>query len=296
MRAKKSSLRFKSFTPEQLRRKFAQQKLEQADAKSKKSLSKALAGFKPRKRERGSVVFIGREGSRLAAHKGRTGYAVYVDRKGRKHPVRQFDRQHLRVERVPRPRKVSEIDISRVRSKRAKKKFLEAHTNEISRGQTFENSRYGFRRNFRRIDIESEFAEYAASELLKILHQQKSQDRNLALQIGVYAETPNGNEFFETQLDSLPGDLRKAKLETISLDRLREFFGKQVYAFIAAEMAARGFVTAGSANYVKRLPENKGKARDKWTKAGHHWQGIGKQEIKIKSVEWRFLQLTFNQI
>ena len=294
-RLPRSAPKYKTFTPEQLARKFARQRQEIKDARAKKQLGLALKKFRPRKGERGKIVFIGRDGSRLASTKGRTGYAVYVDKKGKRTPIRQFDRKQLKVERVPQSRRISEIDVSRVRSKRAKKAFLESHTNEIARGQTFEKSRYGFRRNFRRIDVESDFAEFAAKELLRILRSQRSTDRNLALQIGVTAQTPAGTEFFETSIDALPGDLRKAKIESISVDRLREFFGRQVYAFIASEMAARGYVMAGSANYVRNLPENKNRKRDKWTKGGHHWQGSDKTEIKVKSVEWRFLQLTFTK-
>ena len=254
-----------------------------------------MRNFRPRKAERGKVVFIGREGSRDAAKKSRVGYAVYVNRRGKVSPIRAYDRKTSRVEKVPRARYLADTDISRIRSKRAKKAFLEAHTNEISRGKTIKNSRYGFRRNFKRIDAGSEFAEFAAQEMLKILKDQKSVNRNLALQIGVNATTPNGPEFFETQIDTLPGDLRKAKIESITQERLQEFFGKQVYAFVAHEMSARGYVMAGSASFVSRLTENKNKPRSKWTKGGHEWQGRNKTEIKINSVEWRFLQLTFTK-
>jgi hypothetical protein len=264
-----------------------------ADAIAEAKFRAAKRGFRPRKGERGSVVFLGRDGKRSAAKKGRVGYALYINRKGKISPVRQYDRKTLRLERTPKTHTLAGTDISRVRSNRAKKRFLEAHTTEISRGQTIENSRYGFRRNFRRIDVESDFAEYAAAEMLKILRGMRSVDRNLALQIGVNATTPDGVKFFETQIDALPGDLRKSKIETITLGRLKHFFGRQVYAFIAREMSASGYVMAGSAQYVRRLAENKRRRKDKWTKGGHIWGGIGKTEIKINSVEWRFLQLTF---
>ena len=274
-------------------RAFTRQRQADKDKKSKRKLQKALGSFRPRKTERGKIVFIGRDGRRTAAKGGRVGYAVYVNRKGVKVPVRQHDRTTGRVEKVPRPRKLADTDVSRVRSKKAKQSFLESHTTEISRGQTIETSRYGFRRNFRRIDAESEFAEFAAKELLKILRGIRSTDRNLALEIGIWAKTPNGVEWFQTQLDALPGDLRKGKIENISIERLKAFFGRQIYSFIARELSSRGYVMAGSANFVRKLSENRGKARDRWTKQGHIWQGADKTEITVQSVEWRFLQLTF---
>jgi hypothetical protein len=158
-----------------------------------------------------------------------------------------------------------------------------------------EKSRYGFVRRFRRIDIASEFVDFASRELLRILRGIRSTYRNLALEIGIYAETPEGVKFFETQISTLPGDLRTAKIASITLGRIKEFFGRQVYAFIAGEIASHGFVLAGSAKFVRNLPENRGKSRKRWTKGGHSWGGIGKSEIKIKSVEWRFLQQTFTE-
>ena len=290
---RRQKIKFKTLSPEQLAKAFARQRQAEADRRATKKLQAAIGKFRPRKADFGKIVFVGRNGSREAANTSRVGYAVYINRKGKKQPVRQFDRKSLRVERVAKAKRLSEIDISRIRSKRAKQAFLEAHTTEISRSQTIEKSRYGFRRNFRRIDAESEFAGYAAKELLKILRGIRSTDRNLALEIGVWVKTPDGDKFIETQLDTLPGDLRKAKIASITEERIRAFFGKQVYAFIASEMAAQGYVMAGSANFVKRLPENKGKSRSKWTKQGHIWQGIEKTDVTVTSVEWRFLQLTF---
>ena len=281
-------------SPAELAKKFARQREQAKDEKQARQLRKVIGRLRPRKGERGKVVFIGKDGQRLQGNGKRVGYAVYIDRRGKKQVVRGYDRVKHRVERVAKARRLSEIDISRVRSKRAKREFLRAHSHELARGITPAQSRYGYRRNFRRIDAQSQFTEFAARELLKILRSQQSLERNLALQIGIYCDTPNGAEFFETQIDALPGDLRKAKIETLSLERIKTFFGRQVYAFIAAELSARGFVMSGSAQFVQRLPENQGKARARWTKGGHHWQGIGKAEVQIKSVEWRFLQLTFS--
>ena len=292
---KPSKLRFKNFTQAELAAIFERQRLKKADEKRAGKIKKIVSAFRPRKKERGSVVILDSKGARQAGNRGKVGYAVYVQRDGKKVVVRQYDRLKAKVEKYPKARRVSEIDVSRVRSKRAKKRFLEAHTSEISRGAAIEKSRYGFRRKFRRIDIASGFAEFAARELLRILRGIRSTDRNLALEIGIYAETPDGIKFFETQISTLPGDLRKAKISSISVERIREFFGRQVYAFIASEIASHGYVLAGSAQFVRNLPENRGKSRRRWTKGGHSWGGIGKKEITIKSVEWRFLQQTFTQ-
>lgn len=114
--------------------------------------------------------------------------------------------------------------------------------------------------------------------------------------IGVTVQLPDGRlEFYETQISTLPGDIRKGSIHHINLGRLRAFFGLQVYAFIARELSSHGYVMAGSANYIKRLKENKRKRRSKWTKAGQEWQGRDKADVEIKSVEWRFLQNTFTQ-
>lgn len=289
--------RARVFTPQQLAGIFSRQRTERKLEIARQKLSAALAGFRPKKGERGKIVFVRRDGTRPGRGFRGVGFGIYVDRNGKKHPIRQYDRQAKKLEKIPKPKKLSSLDVSRVRSKTAKKEYLRAITKTVGGGKTpAEKARYGFKKNFHRIDIESQFAGFAADEMFKILKDQKSTDRNFSLLIGVTCKTPNGLEWFETQIESLPGDIRKAKLSTISVDRLRAFFGLQVYGFIAKELSARGYVLSGSANYVKQLPENKGKRRDRWTKRGHEWKGYGKTEIEIKSVEWRFLQNTFEKL
>jgi hypothetical protein len=291
---KRTSTRARVFTPEQLAKQFEKQREQDKDRKLEKEFKRAIRGFRPRKSELGRIIVLSRKGERVRGN-SRVGYAVYINTKGKKIPVKQYDRQRAKIEKFPKARRISEIDASRVRSKRAKKRFFEAHTREVDRGVTTKQARFGYKRQFHRVDVESQFAQYASEQMLRMLRGTKSIERNYSLMIGLNVTTPDGLKWFETQISALPGDIRKAKINTITVERLREFFGRQVYAFLARELEMAGYVMAGSARYVSNLPENENQPRERWTKEGHHWPGTTRQDVTVNSVEWRFLQNTFEE-
>lgn len=296
------------FTQAELAAIFTKQRAEEKSSKLTERLKKALAGFRPRKAERGKIVFIGTKGSREAAQKGRRGFAVYIDRKGKKHPVRQYDRKAKTVEKIPIARKLSSVDISRVPSKTAKKRFLETKANKVASGVlsnlplsrklkegekvgiSGKGTRYAGKFETDRIDAASATVRRLGKELVKTIKGTRSK-RDFLITIGISCKTRDGRRFWiETQRRFSRRDgqeVTKAECEA--------FFGKEVYAFLARELAERDLVMQGSARHIARLKGNKGKRRSKWMKDGWLWEGHDKDDVKLERVEWRFDQLTLDK-
>jgi hypothetical protein len=300
-----SGIRFKTFTKEQLARQFARQKKRETDKKLSKLLKSSFAKFRPRKSERGSIVFINRAGKRDKS--GKVGYAVHITRAGKKRIVRQYDRKSGKIERVPKARKISSIDVSRVRNKRAQKKFLQAHVNKIAAGSLrkirksgklrkgqqgeirSDGTRFSGKAKYKRIDIGSEAAKTIGKELVKAFKSVRS-GRDFLVTFGIHVKKGNQRYWFETSRRIVRRDK-----QTLLLGEARAFVGREIYAFIARQLLAEGLVMRGSAQFIGRLSENKGKKRKDWTKDGFEWGGAGAEDVTIENVEWRFDQNTFGR-
>ena len=90
--------------------------------------------FKPTKKLRGKIVFVGLNGKAIAGRSNRKGYAIYVNGNGKKALIRSFDRKRGFVALWPDAKKLSAIDVTRAKSKRARKAFLTSHLTEVARG------------------------------------------------------------------------------------------------------------------------------------------------------------------
>jgi hypothetical protein len=299
------SVRFKTFTKEQLARQFARQKEKERSAKLGKLVRGAFSKFRPKKSERGSIVFINRSGKRDRS--GKVGYAVHITRTGKKRVVRQYDRKSGKVERVPKARKISSIDVSRVRNKKAQKIFLQAHVNKVAAGSLRKirrsgkvssakdgkidstGTRFAGSGKYRRIDIGSEAAQTIGKELVKAFRSVRS-GRDFLVTFGIHVKKGNQRYWFETSRRIVRRDK-----QTLLLSEARAFVGREIYAFIARQLLAEGLVMRGSAQFISRLEENKGKKRKDWTKDGFEWGGAGAEDVTIENVEWRFDQNTFGR-
>lgn len=311
MRSKKnkarggSSIRFKNLTQKQLATAFHNQRVLEKKRKLEKILRTAINGFRPKKSERGSIVFINRSGKRGKG--GRVGYALYINRAGKKISIRQYDRKAGKIESVPKARKIGSIDISRVRNKTAKKEFLQSHINPVSAGSLRKirhsgkvmgkdkggiettGTRFAGKDSFDAIHTGSEAANTIGRELVKAFRTTKS-NRDFLVTFGIHAKRGKEHFWFETQRRIV----RRDKQE-LTLAEAKQFIGHEIYAFIAKELLANGLVLAGSARYVSRLKENRGKDREDWTKDGFEWGGAGAENVTIENVEWRFDQNIFKK-
>ena len=125
-----------------------------------------------------------------------------------------------------------------------------------------------------------------AKELCAASNSQRSK-RDFLVTIGIHVHEASGaRHWIETQQRFSRQDSQKADFYEV-----KEFFGRQVYAFLARELADRGLVLAGSARHIGRLSENKKRRRAAWTKDGFLWAGADCENVKIESMEYRFDQL-----
>lgn len=256
---------------------------------------KAVAKFRPKKTDKGSIVFVTIDGKRGRKFSDRKGYAVYVNTKGKKTGIKQYNSRTGRTEKIPVARKIASIDINKVRSKRAKLKFWRAFTNEVvsgklenmeKRGKVPNSTRFSGAIKSDRIDGKSEAVSKLAKELAHATNITFSK-KDFLVTIGIHIKDKEGkNHFVTTQQRFSRNEGQKA-----TVDETEKFFAYTIYGFLANELASRGLVLVGSARHIARLKQNRGKKRDKWTKDGFLWQGHDMQDVTIQTVEYRFDQL-----
>ena len=264
----------------------------------KERANEAFRHFKPRRADRGKILFIGPKGGRVPRHTSRKGYAIYVDGKGRKSLVRQRNRLTGRVERMAIPRKLSAIDVTRVRNKRAKRQFLQARLNPIARaalarkgrGISQRGTRYGGKIETTKFYEKADSVEIIAKALVAAVNGTRSK-KDFLVTIGIALKDRDGKaHWVELQRRFSRQDKQKVLFE-----EAQQFLGREVYAFLARELAMRDLVLAGSARHIARLKDNRGQPRDEWRKDGFLWQGHDMQDVEIERIEYRFDQLTLSK-
>lgn len=302
----KSQIRSRVFTQAQLQRQFAKQREEEKQTILASKLKKALGRFRPKKSQRGKIIFITTDGK---AHQrtGRVGFAVYVDSNGKKQPVRSYSRKARRLEKIPAAKKLSSIDISRVRSIKAKREFLRTKLNAVSAGALERTRKTGRIKKGKEIHLPEDGTRFAgalktkavdktsaavnkiAKELTSAFAKTKS-NRDFQVTIGIHVKRGSERFWFETSRRIIRRDSQK-----LILSEARAFLGLEIYAFLAQQLRDNGLVMSGSATHVERLPENKGKKVKDWTNHGKSWFGIGAQIVTVENVEWRFDHIAFGK-
>lgn len=273
-----------------LSRTFNQRERKQADA---------IHNFRPRKSDRGRIIFIGSRGGRLPPGSARRGYAVYINTKGRKSVIRQLSKTAGRVEKTAIPRKLTGIDVSRLRAKRAKQRFLTARLNPVARAELRKKGRKGVASRGTRYAgniVTDKFYENSDSvtvlskELVRAVNSTRSK-KDFLVTIGISVKDGEGRfHWIELSRRFSRQDRQKADVSEV-----RQYFGKEIYAFLARELADRDLVLSGSARHIGRLKENRGRKRDSWTKDGFLWQGHDMNDVTIDKLEYRFDQLTLTK-
>jgi hypothetical protein len=304
--AKKSApVPTKVFSQEKIAAMFRRRRIEKDDAAALRKQKHVLAKFRPKKKDFGKIAFITNDGKH-GENTSRVGYAVYVDRNGKKHVVRQFNRKSKTLEKVATPKKITSIDVSRVRSKKAQRVFFAAKTNPVAQGKIESvKSRHlkageigklpngtRFKGGFktRAFFQESKAVATVAKELFKAVKTTLGK-RDFLVTIGLTVSASDGETFFITTQRRFT---RRPK-QTVDLEEMKAFLGREIYAFLAHELTGRGLTLQGSAKFVSRLDENEGVERDEWTKDGFLWEGHDLQDVRVENVEYRFDQLSFGK-
>ena len=301
-------MRAKVLTEAELAARLSRQRQADKDRAALRKMRHAVSKFRPRKKDFGKIVMIGVKGARDADKRGRRGFAVYVNTKGRKIPVRQRSRATGKLEKAPHARKLSSVDITRVRSKRAKRDFLQTKMNPVAAGifRTHKGTRhlkpgekgdlpsratrYAGRLDAKRVDIASRAVTLLSRELVKAVRGTRSK-RDFLVTIGIACKTRGGERFWiETQqrfsrMDGQP----------VTLAECRGFFGFTIYGFLARALGERGLVMGGSARHVARLSENEGIERGDWRQDGFLWKGNSREDVSVSAVEYRIDQLTLTK-
>jgi hypothetical protein len=295
----------KYLTREQQNKMFRRQRTEREDALALENQRRVIKKFKPKKKDFGKIAFITRDGKH-GEKTSRVGYVVYVDKKGKKSVVRQYQRKSKKLEKVARPKKITAVDVSRVRSKKAQRVFFAAKTNPIAQGK-IENSKTEklkpgelgtlpngtrFKGGFkaRAFYQDSKAVDTVAKELFKAVKTTLGK-RDYLVSIGLTVSAENGETWF------IKTERRFARREKqrIDLNEMKQFIGLEIYRFLARQLVELGLVLQGSAGAISRLPDNIGKERDGWEKDGFLWEGHDLRDVRIHNVEYRFDQLSFGK-
>ena len=236
---------------------------------------KALKKFRPRKRDRGRLVFINQKGKRTRS-KSSVGYLVRVKRTGKAVVVKDVKAGYagIRLSSVIIP-----ID------KRGQQ-FIESRKARNSEGKSIVKGRITVEKIKGPNDFNDKIVEQLADKLRATIQKQASQ-RSFAIEALVLIERGDGS----TKVYSFSVPISKADHIAIEVAGMRNFVRQVFYKHLAQQLSFDGYVTSGSANHIRRLPENKGIEKDKWTKGSFRWESNEHKQVKIRKIEWRIVQL-----
>jgi hypothetical protein len=259
----------------------------------------AVRKFRAGKRDRGTVVFVSKAGKRLPRNTEKVGYPVYINRNGKKSAVKQYSKTSKRYISYAKAKKIYSVDIASVRSKKAKAGFFASYANPSQRGTII--AQPTTRKETRTVELVAgkklrSATFYQRSSSLKTIAKELARAANNArgkkdflVTIGLHVRTGGGEKFFI----STQSRFSRAFKQTAYPIEVEHFLSREVYAFLAREMADRGLVLAGSARHIASQPQNKRKRRSKWTKDGFLWEGHDAQDVEITQVEYKIDQLIF---
>lgn len=281
-RTKASSAKAPSFRNVAERLAFQRQQTQAARLarESQERAQSAKAAFKPRKSDRGKLVFIGTKGQRNPQGKGRKGYPVYVTRTGKKWLIKQ------RTEKPFKARTLSELVLpARSNLRNAIRGFQERRLERIGKIRTI-TRRTGTVKTGGNHDFNEHAGNAVAKSIRDALAGQASH-RIFLVKFNVLVKLPDGTT--EAITGEVP--IERADHIAIKLAGIRNFVRQKFYSFMARELAYTGYVSNGSANHIRSLAANKGKSRDKWVdKRGDLWAGRNKQQVEILTIEWKIEQ------
>lgn len=261
---------------------LARQKEEKKLAGLLKKISHAVNKFRPRKADRGKLVFIGLSGQRNPGGKGRKGYLLYISKAGKKSFIKNKKAGLL-------AHKVSEIDppVRKNIRRGAVSEFLSARRVMISKHRAV-NKGQGKASGRGVNDFSDAVVKKIASSLQKALTRQKSH-RTFLINANALITLPDGT----TRVYSVIVPIARPDHVAIRIGGIRNFVRKKFYAFMAKELAFDGLVSSGSANHIRRLSENYGVKKGGWTtKDGEDWAGNDMEIVRIESIEWKIEQST----
>lgn len=268
-------------TRAQIVQQFAKQKVERALKRQHTRAKAARNAFRVKAKDKGKLIFVNASGQRGAEMKGRKGYLIYVTKTGKKRLVTE------RGATAPhKPRNLGEVNVPAIKifRKRAKefvRERLETTATGESRTKGNGNVNTGGAYEFG-----DKVVRKIARSLQKTIEGQRSQ-RVFVINTMVRVTLPDGTE----RVYDIAVPIERADHVAVRLGGLENFVRRKFYAAMAHELAFDGYVSNGSANHIRRLPENAGVPREEWTQSnGSRWEANESQQVTIKQIQWRILQ------
>ena len=239
--------------------------------------------YKPRKQDRGKIVFIGTKGERQTRNRG---YAVYVTKRGKKWLLKGTTERPFKSI----PKKDLQIKAGRnLRNKLAA--FEKARLVESKRGRSILRGKGAIRSTTYGQDFSGSVIKRIASNLKKVIEGQASQ-RSFLIEANLLLRHEDGT----TSATSFAVPIGKADHISIRLAGLQNFVRQRFYLALARALQYMGFITSGSAAHIQRVT---GEQVDEnvWEQyhsdAGHNvpsWSAPRFEVVKLEQIEWKINQ------
>lgn len=249
------------------------QRAARKDQVRQQKAEKALRRFRPRKADRGTIVFVETSGKRDSS-KGRKGYLVLVGKRGKKTVLKDAKKGF-----IPQQKTKLTAPFTKQTAQPIKDLIAENTTKQVlGRGQVKSTGRVN--------DFSDKTVDKLSKGVTKTINAQTG-FRDFTLRAMVLVKVPGmGNKVYtvETRIQK-PQGVRIPPSHMVGL------FRKEFWALLAKQLAFDGYVTNGSANHVRLLPENRGKDQDEWTKDGIAWESRhDTQQVSLKQIDWEMIQ------
>ena len=256
----------------------AQLRAKERAVKLERAAKKAASKFRPRKGDKTSFVFIGKDGKRLPSTSRKKGYLIYVNQLGKKKFVKDAREKKVSFQ----PKSFSGFQVTGLKHrKKAIKKFFAELTQTKTRtpriiptpGERLKGHGVDFKRIARNIgnDIKKTAAKTRGGKQFVV-------DVNFTVR-----EKGTKNKISY----SIRTAFKQQDLQKISKVGYENFVMKSIYAFLAEELSRDELVSGGSARFIRMLPGNKRKKKANWKKAnGEPWEKTEFALVEIIRVEW----------
>lgn len=262
-------------TRNKIAERLQRQKLARKEELQRKRAETAIKRFRPRKADRGQLVFVRTTGKRDDG-KGRKGYIVQITKSGKKKLLKDVKagfKPQTKTKYVLPYTRSTKNQVTKFQKGLIGKKPVIRGQGKITLGGSYEFS-------------ERLVAKFARS-VTKIINNQRA-FRNFILKGMCLIKLPDGT----TKVKEVMINLQKQSVVKIPSEHLQNFLRKAFYAVLARQLAFDGYVTNGSANHVRRLPENEGKERDEWTKGGQAWESRhDTTQVTLSVIDWQLIQI-----
>lgn len=240
----------------------------------------ARAAFKPRKADRGKIIFVSVSGKPNPSRRGRKGYPIYVTRSGKKRLIRQHGEGPYKA------RTISELVLpDRPNLRSATKRFQQRRLVRVGRIHTIVKKAGSVKAGGAH-DFSERISNNIASSIRSALTATKSH-RTFLIKFSALVRLPNG----QTQAIAGEVPIERPDHIAIRLAGIRNFVRQKFYGFMARELAFAGYVSNGSANHIRSLEANDGEKPEDWVDSrGEPWSGRDKTQVEIIRIDWTIEQ------